>query len=93
MKRYVEFIKKTLFALSVFIIIPLVLYLLAMIFSFIGLILQIYMDLLTQYVGVNERGAEIVCFASICIAAITLVFAVIDFIHHVPETTDSKEKS
>lgn len=93
MKKYLEFIKKISFALSAFIIIPLVLYVLGKIISFIGFLLQIYRDLLSQYAGVTERGAEIVCFASICIAAITLVFAVIDFIHHVPETTDSKEKS
>ena len=93
MKKYLEFIKKMLFALSAFIIIPLVLYVLAKIISFIGFLLQIYRDLITQYLGMSETGAGIVCMGSIFVVGFTLIFAVVDFIYYVPETIDSKDKN
>lgn len=93
MKKYLEFIKKISFALSAFIIIPLVLYVLAKIFSFIGFLLQIYRDLLSQYLGMSEIGAGIVCMGSLFVIGVTLIFAVLDFIYYVPETIESKDKT
>lgn len=93
MKKYLEFIKKISFALSAFIIIPLVLYVLAKIISFIGFLLQIYRDLISQYLGMSETGAAIVCMGSLIVLAVTLLFGLIDFIYDEPETIDSKDKT